>query len=550
VVYPAAVLLALVLPFEAIPPLLVTPWVSLTDEKVVLLLAVAAWVAMGARALPSPAEWRAALPSLTLLLVALVAALLAPEFGDEALRFVWRLAAAAFVLLLAARVAAEKSRLTGLVWAIVLGAGLSALLGLGEAAGWAPLGSLLDLFKVAPTRVAGELRVSATFQYATIAAMYFEMAVPLAIVLAGTAIRRWQTWLALAIAAVCTVNVVLTLSRAGILTLGLVLAVLLLAAWRRPQLRRIGLPAGISLAVLVGGVAVLAARNPVFDMRLISETDADWYGAAYTAPLAVSLVSGEHATIAVDVRNEGRIVWASSGNRPFALGYRWLTSDGTGVLDVPPVEVLLPHDVVPGETVHLPTVVQVPALPAGSYRLDWGMLQRDVLKFYERGWANGSTVVTLASGSAAVAMPAVLERDDAEAPWVVGRLELWGAALRLIQTRPLLGVGPDNFRHLYGAQLGLETWDERVQANNLYLEVLADVGVLGLAAFLWVVGAPLRRARLLIKENALALGVILAIGAFLVHGLLDSFLAFTPTALLLWMLLGMLAAQKPQVSGR
>jgi O-antigen ligase len=178
------------------------------------------------------------------------------------------------------------------------------------------------------------------------------------------------------------------------------------------------------------------------------------------------------------------------------------------------------------------------------------MLQRDVLKFYERGWANGSTVVTLASGSAAVAMPAVLERDDAEAPWVVGRLELWGAALRLIQTRPLLGVGPDNFRHLYGAQLGLETWDERVQANNLYLEVLADVGVLGLAAFLWMVGAPLRRARLLIKENALALGVILAIGAFLVHGLLDSFLAFTPTALLLWMLLGMLAAQKPQVSGR
>jgi hypothetical protein len=290
----------------------------------------------------------------------------------------------------------------------------------------------------------------------------------------------------------------------------------------------------------------------------------------------------------VDVRNEGRIVWASSGNRPFALGYRWLTSDGSGVLDVPPGEVLLPHDVVPGETVHLQTLVQVPALPAGAYRLDWGMLQRDVLKFYERGWANGSTVVTLASGSPAVAMPAVLERDDAEAPWVVGRMELWGAALRLIQTRPLLGVGPDNFRHLYGAQLGLETWDERVQANNLYLEVLVDVGLFGLAAFLWVVGTPLyvarreltaRYARSLSRDEepsdeeglspkeyfdtgraaaqrraggdtVVILGLTLAVVAFLVHGLLDSFLAFTPTALLLWMLLGMLAAQKPQVSGR
>jgi O-antigen ligase len=127
--------------------------------------------------------------------------------------------------------------------------------------------------------------------------------------------------------------------------------------------------------------------------------------------------------------------------------------------------------------------------------------------------------------------------------------------LRLIQTRPLLGVGPDNFRHLYGAQLGLETWDERVQANNLYLEMLADVGLLGLAAFLWVIGTPLRCAMRLLSVRGEAmtvvvLGVTAGVAAFLVHGLLDSFLAFTPTALLLWMLLGMLLAQKPQVSGR
>jgi hypothetical protein len=48
----------------------------------------------------------------------------------------------------------------------------------------------------------------------------------------------------------------------------------------------------------------------------------------------------------------------------------------------------------------------------------------------------------------------------------------------------------------------------------------------------------------------MVLGLTLGVVAFLVHGLFDSFLAFTPTALLLWMLLGMLLAQKPQVSGR
>jgi hypothetical protein len=40
-------------------------------------------------------------------------------------------------------------------------------------------------------------------------------------------------------------------------------------------------------------------------------------------------------------------------------------------------------------------------------------------------------------------------------------------------------------------------------------------------------------------ELGTLLGLGLGILAFLVHGLLDSFLAFTPTALLFWMLLGL-----------
>jgi hypothetical protein len=72
-IYPAAVLVALVLPFEAIKPFLTTPWFSLTDEKLVLLVAAVAWLLLGARALPSPEEWRALVPSLALLVVAVVA---------------------------------------------------------------------------------------------------------------------------------------------------------------------------------------------------------------------------------------------------------------------------------------------------------------------------------------------------------------------------------------------------------------------------------------------------------------------------------------------
>jgi hypothetical protein len=310
-------------------------------------------------------------------------------------------------------------------------------------------------------------------------------------------------------------------------------------------------PTLASAAVLVGGVAILARSNPVFDMRLVTESDADWYGAVYFAPAALTVEPEATIAIDLDVRNEGRIVWSTAEKHPFALGYRWLTSDGTGVLDIPPGEVALPHDVAPGETIRIQTEINVPNVPSGAYRLDWGMLQRDVVQFYERGWANAETLVTVDSVTGALPI-GILPRDDEEAPWVVGRLELWGAALRLIQAHPWLGVGPDNFRHLYGALLGLETWDERIQANNLYLEILTDVGVIGFTVFLWMTLGALVTAIRASKDRAAywLVGIGLGVAAFLVHGLLDSFLAFTPTAILFWVFLGILGAQKPHVSGR
>ena len=556
--YPAALLLAVVLPFEAIPPV----FASLSDEKLVLLLLAATWLLLGLRALPTRDEARALVPTVALVLVALVSAVLAPDFGDEALRFVWRLAILAFVMLVSLRLARDPARATGLLWAIVVGGGLSAALGLAEALGWSTLEPLFKLFKVAPTRVGGELRVSASFQYATIAAMYFEMVAPLAVVLAATARRYWLRVMALAVAALCTADVVLSLTRAGAVTLLVVYAIFLGASLSNASWRRLREPTLVGVATLVGGSALLLARNPVVDLRLFTESDADWYGAAYSAPAALEVTSGGSTGVSLEVRNQGRITWVSSGPHPFALGYRWLSADGMQVLDVPLTEVTLPRDVSPGESVQLQASVHVPNLPAGTYRIDWGMLQRDVLQFYERGWADAETRVQVgpAPDGAPASPPSTTLRDDSEAPWVVGRMYLWTAALHMVQVHPLLGVGPDNFRHFYGAELGLETWDERVQANNLYLEILADLGIVGLAAFAWVIARPVTVSVRLFRSPAqqpaayLRLGAGAALVAFLVHGLADSFLAFTPTALLLWMMLGLLSGplrdQNPQVSGR
>jgi hypothetical protein len=541
--------LAASLPFAAIKPILSTPWGALTDDRALILIALAAWV--GVARWPTERELRALGPTLALFAVSVVSAALAPAYADESLKSLWRLVAAGLMFLFVLRLAPYQR--TSLLWAVLVGAGVSALLGLGEAVGMPVVQSFLSTFKVAPTTVGGHLRVSASFQYATIAAMYFEMVAPLALALAATTSRRWTAVLATAIAALCTANVVLSLTRAGILTLTVVYGVLLLCGWLDRRLRRVWWPTLVSASVLVGGVLWLTARDPIFGLRLVSENDADWYGAAYIAPAALDLEPNQTASVAVDVRNEGRIVWSSAAtDHPFALGYRWLTADASGVLDLAPGEVALPHDVAPGETVHLEATVGVPNLPAGAYRLDWGMVQRDVVQFYERGWSTAQTSVTIARAEPGGSLPPVIARDDTEAPWVVPRLDLWRAAVHLFAARPVLGIGFDNFRHLYGVELGLDSWDERVQANNLYLEVLVDTGILGLAAFAWLVARPLVDAvrALRGKANYVALGAALGVVAFLVHGLLDVFLTFTPTVLLFWLLLATLMAQKPQVSGR
>jgi O-antigen ligase len=114
------------------------------------------------------------------------------------------------------------------------------------------------------------------------------------------------------------------------------------------------------------------------------------------------------------------------------------------------------------------------------------------------------------------------------------RSVLWQTALTIARDRPLVGIGPDNFRHTYGRHLGLAAWDVRVHANNSYIEVLAGMGAIGAIALGWLLFAALRSgvrsvivtgdARLPIVAASFAACVAIAM-----HALVDSFLTFTPT---------------------
>ena len=496
--YGSTLLLAVMLPFGFIEPVLVIMSVNFTNIRLLITLTALVWIVhLAALALlgslrPALARYRPALPlvsaALIFLLAAALSAVLAPDHHANAASTVIRLVTAVYIMLLVIYVTTTPPRVSGILWGVIAGAGVSALLGLGEALDWPELNRALLIFKTEPSRVGGVLRISATFQYTTIASMFFEMALPLALVLAALTSNRVARGLALGVVIVCTTAVVLTLTRSGMGVI-LVLSVLGigLALWR---FRSLLLPAMTMLAALLAVTGLLLLGEEAFRARLTTEDDRNWYNAAYVVPETLTLEAGAVATIPIDVENTGEVAWRNFGEHAYRLGYYWESVAGDAPLDVSHIEIELPHSVAIGQRVQLEVEVQ-PRLAPGEYRLVWGMLQANVLWFRHRDVPEARTLVEITpptTTTEALDRPQLTDTPPGghmptEGPATVSRLDLWRAAFAMWREYPLLGVGPDNFRLRYGPYLGYDVWYLGNHANNLYIELLVTMGVFGLAAF-------------------------------------------------------------------
>jgi O-antigen ligase len=120
----------------------------------------------------------------------------------------------------------------------------------------------------------------------------------------------------------------------------------------------------------------------------------------------------------------------------------------------------------------------------------------------------------------------------------------------MIAAHPVLGVGIGNFYAAYPRFMLPEAWREPLlyHAHNVALDFWSMLGIVGLAAFVWLEVAfwrtalQLRRAALSPDMRALLIGLAASMAYALAHGLVDT-LYFLPDLALAFMLtMGMVVA--------
>ncbi len=254
------------------------------------------------------------------------------------------------------------------------------------------------------------------------------------------------------------------------------------------------------------------------------------------APPELDLIANDGRYVTVQVTNTGLLPWDSSASPPVLLSYHWLVDGGDRVVTYDGERTEFPGTVDPGETVTVQAFVRAPA-QSGSYQLEWDVVEEGLLWFStEQGAPPSAISRSQVAGDRREA--AVTTRSRPLQAVRPGRRTLWTAAVRMVAAHPVLGVGPDNFRLLYGSYAGLTHADARTHSNNMYLEVLSGGGLLMAGAFAWLIWRAANVFSGIGSAGPLQSAVAAAGAAIAVHGLVDSFLSFAPTYILFAMTLG------------
>jgi O-antigen ligase len=115
-----------------------------------------------------------------------------------------------------------------------------------------------------------------------------------------------------------------------------------------------------------------------------------------------------------------------------------------------------------------------------------------------------------------------------------GRLLIWQDSWEVFKKSPVTGAGLGN----YSLALNFASdYRNSLTSHNLYLDLLAELGVFGLLVWLWFYGSALKQLQLGIKSCfPAALGVLGALTYFFIHSFFETAI-FNPTVLAFLMII-------------
>src|SRR3989442_1193970 len=125
-----------------------------------------------------------------------------------------------------------------------------------------------------------------------------------------------------------------------------------------------------------------------------------------------------------------------------------------------------------------------------------------------------------------------------------GRLELWSATLQMLRGHLLLGAGLSGFAERIGPFWNATHPERFIDPHNIVLNFWVETGVLGLVAFAWILATAFAVTwrgwhRAPTEWHPIELGILLALVALVVHGLVDVPYFKNDLSLQFWALVGL-----------
>jgi O-antigen ligase len=162
-------------------------------------------------------------------------------------------------------------------------------------------------------------------------------------------------------------------------------------------------------------------------------------------------------------------------------------------------------------------------------------------------WRFAGAVAFVVAGGVALALRAgvpagyfSLEQAPQAADHLANRSQLWHAAFDLWRTSPVVGVGAGNYE-LDLAQAGLP--DVRTHANSIYLQSLAETGILGLFATVATFAVTITTLVRSAVRRPLVVGALGATVALAAHQTFDDLFFFPKVATAYWLVVGVAVAE-------